>query len=71
MRMMMTIQEVSRRTGFTEPTLRYYERVGLFGFATCEPRPICGPPVIAGTSTRRCVPWTWSPIPPSPASART
>ncbi len=30
-RMMLTIQEVSRRTGFTEPTLRYYERVGLFG----------------------------------------
>jgi DNA-binding transcriptional MerR regulator len=27
----MTIREVSRRTGFSEPTLRYYERIGLFG----------------------------------------
>lgn len=26
-----TIQEVARRTGFSEPTLRYYERIGLFG----------------------------------------
>ncbi|GAB3928764.1 putative transcriptional regulator, MerR family protein [Microlunatus endophyticus] len=25
----MSIQEVARRTGFSEPTLRYYERVGL------------------------------------------
>lgn len=28
---MLTIQEVARRTGFSEPTLRYYERIGLFG----------------------------------------
>jgi len=27
----MTIQEVSRRSGLTEPTLRYYEEVGLVG----------------------------------------
>lgn len=26
-----TIQEVSRRSGLTEPTLRYYEEVGLLG----------------------------------------
>ncbi len=26
-----TIQEVSRRTGLSEPTLRYYEQVGLVG----------------------------------------
>ena len=26
-----TIQEVSRRSGLTEPTLRYYEEVGLVG----------------------------------------
>jgi len=26
-----TIQEVARRTGFSEPTLRYYERIGLIG----------------------------------------
>ncbi len=27
----LTIQEVSRRTGLSEPTLRYYEQVGLIG----------------------------------------
>jgi len=27
----MTIQEVSRRSGLSEPTLRYYEEVGLIG----------------------------------------
>jgi MerR family transcriptional regulator, copper efflux regulator len=27
----MTIQEVSRRSGLSEPTLRYYEEVGLLG----------------------------------------
>ena len=27
----MTIQEVSRRSGLSEPTLRYYEEVGLVG----------------------------------------
>jgi len=27
----LTIQEVSRRSGLTEPTLRYYEQVGLIG----------------------------------------
>lgn len=26
-----TIQEVSRRTGVSEPTLRYYEKIGLLG----------------------------------------
>jgi hypothetical protein len=25
----LPIQEVARRTGFSEPTLRYYERIGL------------------------------------------
>ena len=25
----LSIQEVARRTGFSEPTLRYYERIGL------------------------------------------
>ncbi|WP_033209107.1 MerR family transcriptional regulator [Gryllotalpicola ginsengisoli] len=28
---MLTIQDVSRRTGLSEPTLRYYEGVGLIG----------------------------------------
>lgn len=28
---MFTIQDVSRRSGLTEPTLRYYEEVGLIG----------------------------------------
>ncbi|MGD0068185.1 MAG: MerR family transcriptional regulator [Streptosporangiaceae bacterium] len=27
----LSIQEVSRRTGFSESTLRYYERIGLIG----------------------------------------
>lgn len=27
----LTIQEVARRTGLSEPTLRYYEEVGLIG----------------------------------------
>ncbi|MFF4653603.1 MerR family transcriptional regulator [Streptomyces sp. NPDC001380] len=27
----LTIQEMSRRSGFTEPTLRYYEKIGLLG----------------------------------------
>jgi DNA-binding transcriptional MerR regulator len=27
----MTIQEVSRRSGLSEPTLRYYEEIGLVG----------------------------------------
>jgi len=27
----LTIQEVSRRSGLSEPTLRYYEEVGLVG----------------------------------------
>ena len=27
----LTIQEVSRRSGLSEPTLRYYEQVGLIG----------------------------------------
>src|ERR1700741_1999874 len=27
----MTIQDVSRRSGLSEPTLRYYEEVGLVG----------------------------------------
>ena len=27
----LTIQDVSRRSGLSEPTLRYYERVGLIG----------------------------------------
>lgn len=28
---MLTIQDVSRRSGLSEPTLRYYEQVGLIG----------------------------------------
>lgn len=28
---LLTIQETSRQTGLTEPTLRYYEEVGLIG----------------------------------------
>ncbi|MGX5682268.1 MerR family transcriptional regulator [Schumannella luteola] len=28
---MLTIQQTSRRTGLSEPTLRYYEEVGLIG----------------------------------------
>jgi len=27
----LTIQQVSRRSGLSEPTLRYYEEVGLIG----------------------------------------
>jgi MerR family transcriptional regulator, copper efflux regulator len=27
----LTIQDVSRRSGLREPTLRYYEKVGLIG----------------------------------------
>jgi DNA-binding transcriptional MerR regulator len=27
----LPIQEVARRTGFSESTLRYYERIGLVG----------------------------------------
>src|SRR5215475_14366484 len=27
----LTIQEVSRRSGLSEPTLRYYEEIGLIG----------------------------------------
>ncbi|MZD03539.1 MerR family transcriptional regulator [Streptomyces sp. SID5785] len=27
----LTIQQVARRTGLTEPTLRYYEKIGLIG----------------------------------------
>jgi MerR family regulatory protein len=27
----LSIQEVARRTGFSESTLRYYERIGLIG----------------------------------------
>jgi MerR family copper efflux transcriptional regulator len=27
----LTIQDMSRRSGLTEPTLRYYEEVGLIG----------------------------------------
>src|SRR6184192_2408068 len=29
--LLLTIQEVSRRSGLSEPTLRYYEDVGLLG----------------------------------------
>lgn len=29
--MSLTIQEMARRSGFSEPTLRYYEKVGLLG----------------------------------------
>ncbi|MEU6598100.1 MerR family transcriptional regulator [Streptomyces flaveolus] len=27
----LTIQEMARQSGFTEPTLRYYEKIGLLG----------------------------------------
>ncbi|MGW5433474.1 MerR family transcriptional regulator [Streptomyces sp. NPDC004059] len=27
----LTIQQMARRSGFTEPTLRYYEKIGLLG----------------------------------------
>jgi hypothetical protein len=30
-----TIQDVSRRSGLSEPTLRYYEEVGLIGPMGC------------------------------------
>lgn len=33
----MSIQEVARRSGLTEPTLRYYERVGLIGPVRRDP----------------------------------
>ena len=33
----LTIQDVSRRSGLSEPTLRYYERVGLIGPIARDP----------------------------------
>ena len=33
----LTIQEISRRSGFTGPTLRYYERIGLLGAVGRDP----------------------------------
>ncbi|HTU71993.1 MAG TPA: MerR family transcriptional regulator [Trebonia sp.] len=33
----LTIQEVSRRSGLSEPTLRYYEEVGLLGPVERDP----------------------------------
>jgi len=33
----LTIQDVSRRSGLSEPTLRYYEQVGLIGPIAREP----------------------------------
>jgi len=33
----LTIHEVSRRTGLSEPTLRYYEQVGLLGPVERDP----------------------------------
>ncbi|MGD0313590.1 MAG: MerR family transcriptional regulator [Acidimicrobiales bacterium] len=33
----LTIQDVSRRSGLSEPTLRYYEEVGLIGPITRDP----------------------------------
>jgi MerR family copper efflux transcriptional regulator len=34
----LAIQDVSRRTGLSEPTLRYYEEVGLIGPIARDPR---------------------------------
>ena len=34
----LTIQDVSRRSGLSEPTLRYYEQVGLIGPIDRDPR---------------------------------
>jgi MerR family copper efflux transcriptional regulator len=34
----LTIQDVSRRSGLSEPTLRYYEEVGLIGPIEPDPR---------------------------------
>jgi MerR family transcriptional regulator, copper efflux regulator len=34
----LTMQEVSRRSGLSEPTLRYYEEVGLIGPVDRDPR---------------------------------
>ena len=34
----LTIQDVSRRSGLSEPTLRYYEEVGLIGPVARDPR---------------------------------
>ncbi|MER7441043.1 MerR family transcriptional regulator [Micromonospora avicenniae] len=33
----LTIQEMASRSGFTEPTLRYYERIGLLGSVARDP----------------------------------
>ena len=33
----LTIQDVSRRSGLSEPTLRYYEEVGLIGPIARDP----------------------------------
>lgn len=32
----LTIQEMARRSGFSEPTLRYYEKIGLLGVVARE-----------------------------------
>ena len=34
----LTIQEVSRRSGLSGPTLRYYEEIGLIGPVARDPR---------------------------------
>ena len=41
MTMLLTIQDVSRRSGLSEPTLRYYEEVGLIRADQpgCQQRP--------------------------------
>ena len=52
-----TIREVSRRSGLSEPTLRYYEDVGLIGpiFAIDQPS--------SSTHTREAL--SWEPTHPS------
>ncbi|MFF3254671.1 MerR family DNA-binding transcriptional regulator [Actinacidiphila glaucinigra] len=32
----VSIQEVSRRSGLSEPTLRYYDKIGLIGRRTAR-----------------------------------
>lgn len=36
---MVTIQQAARRSGLSEPTLRYYEEVGLIGPISRDPKP--------------------------------
>ncbi|GAA1642015.1 MerR family transcriptional regulator [Actinoplanes couchii] len=55
---MLTIQEVARRTGFSEPTLRYYEKIGLIGGVDRDPASghrRYGPAALSRADTLACL----------------